>query len=242
MAVLKTAGRADIAAAYKALALVPNNFMIGFGGGQSWWGGTQQVLLAFDDDAIQLPAGHAPIADLAVRSSDGISLYTLGTDYLVDVATGRIDRVFGGNIGEDATVQLTYTAAVPQPELTGTALVAEAGRISVSAIHHIVPFDEAEDPAANFVIVEGIKYALVAEPSRMLLFLGHLAASDGVGGPIREYGLFSRCSVDPDLPLGQTYFEPTDIVEAGTLIISKYRTPVPHDGTVGLDMSIILEI
>src|SRR5690606_34062482 len=109
--------------------------------------------------------------------------------------------------------QLTYTAAVPQPALTGTSLVAETGRVPVSAIHHIVPFDEADDPSANFVIVEGIKYALVAGPSRMLLFLAHLAASDGVGGPIREYGLFSRCSVDPDLPPGQTYFEPADIVE-----------------------------
>lgn len=242
MAVLKTAGRADIAAAYKALAQEPNNFMIGFGEGETWWGGTQQVVLTFEEDEIQLPSAHAPISGLVVRSADGSILYASGTDYLVNASTGRIERVFGGNIIEDQTVQLTYTATVPQPTLTSQALVSETGRVSVTAVHYIVPFDEAEDPGANFVIVEGAKYALVDGPSRMLLFLGHLGAADGIGGPIREYGLFSRCVVDPDLPPGQTYFEPSNIVEGGTLIVAKNRTPVPHDGTVGLDMSIILEI
>ena len=137
---------------------------------------------------------------------------------------------------------MTYLPTVPQPDLTTQTLVAEVGRVPVTAIHFIVPFDEATDPEANYVIVEGAKYALMSTPARMLLFMAHLNASDGVGGPIREYALFSRCAVNPALPPGQVYFDAADIAEPGVMVISKHRTPVPHDGTVGLDVSVIYEL
>lgn len=241
MAVLKTSGRADIAAAYKALAAIPNNFMIGFGSGEDWWGSQQQVVRSFVAGAIALPAEHAPITGLAVRSADGETLYQQAVDYAADLATGAITRIVGGALDDDSAVQLTYLPTVPNPDLVAGGLAAETGRVSVSAIHFIVPFAEA-DPGANFTIVDGVKYALVLEPSRMLLFLGHLPAADGAGAPIREYGIFSRCAVAAGLPPGQTYFEPGEIDDPGTLIIVKRRPPVPHDGTVALDMSIILEL
>ena len=242
MSVLKTAGRADLAAAYKALAATPSNFMIAFGEGESWWGGQQQVLLTFAANEIQIDADHAPVSGVVVKSADAVTLYQVTTDYTVNLSTGLITRVPGGTIPNNAQVQVTYVANVPQPNLTTQALVAEVGRVPVSSVLYILPFDEAEDPEANFILVEGAKYALMADPTRMLLFQGHLNASDGVGEPIREYGLFSRCAVDPELPPGQVYFEGEEVTEPGTYVIAKHRSPVPHDGTVGLDMSIIIEL
>ncbi|WP_322997517.1 hypothetical protein [Castellaniella sp.] len=242
MAVLKTDGRADIAAAYKALAETRHNYMVAFGPGEGWWGSQQSVLLGFgDDDTIQIPTAHLPTTSLSLRSADGTTPYQLGPDYVADGTAGVITRNPAGQIDPEALVQITYVAAIPQPDLTTQALVSETGRVSVGAVQYVVPFDEAED-ALSFVIVDGSKYALVAGPSRTLLFTAHLSATDGVGDPIREYALFSRCAVDPDLPPGQSYFEPHLIADPGTLVVSRFRTPVPHDGTVGLDMSIIIEI
>jgi hypothetical protein len=243
MSVTKTAGRADLAAAYKALAATPNNFMIGFGAGENWWGSQQQVLLDLDeDDETTINPAHAPVTGVVVRSANAATLYQVGVDYLVDTATGEIDRVDAGSIPAEATLQVTYVPTVPQPDLTTQTLVNEVGRVPVTATHFIVPFDEADDLEANYVIIEGAKYALMSEPARMLLFQGHLNAADGVGAPIREYALFSRCAVDPELPPGQVYFDAADIVAPGVMVIAKQRTPVPHDGTVGLDMSIIFEL
>lgn len=243
MSVVKTSGRADLAAAYKALAAVPNNFMIGIGEGENWWGSQQQVLLELDEDGeTAINPAHAPVSGVVVRSANAVTLYQAGVDYLVDTATGAISRVVSGSIPAEATLQVTYVPTVPQPDLTTQMLVAEVGRVPVTAIHFIAPFDEANDPEANYVIVEGAKYALMSEPARMLLFMAHLNAADGVGGPIREYALFSRCSVDPELPPGQVYFDAADIVDEGVMVISKHRTPVPHDGTVGLDVSVIYEL
>lgn len=242
MSVFKTAGRADVAAADKALAATPNNFMIAFGPGENWWGSQQQVLLALDeDDGAQIAAMHAPVTGVVIRSADAVTLYQVGVDYLVDTATGAISRLPGGSIAAEATIQVTYVATVPEPDLATQSLVSEVGRVSVSAIHFVVPFDEQDDPAANFVNVEGVKYALV-EHGRLLLFRGQLISSEGVGEPIRQYGLFSRCAVDPELPPGQTFFEGAEVIEPGVLVISRHRSPVPHDGTVGLETSFLLEI
>lgn len=243
MSVTKTAGRADLAAAYKALAATPNNFMIAFGEGESWWGSQQQVLLELDEDGeTSINPAHAPVTGVVVRSANAVTLYQVTVDYLVDTATGEINRNPAGSIPAEATLQVTYVPTVPQPDLTTQTLASEVGRVPVTAVHYIMPFDEADDPEVNYVILEGAKYALSAEPARMLLFQAHLNASDGVGDPIREYALFSRCAVDPELPPGQVYFEAADITSPGVMVIAKNRTPVPHDGTVGLDMSVIFEL
>ncbi|MDG3575972.1 hypothetical protein P7F60_06225 [Rhizobium sp. YJ-22] len=243
MSVLKTRGRADIAAAYKALAAIANHFMIAFGAGQNWWGSQQQVLLALDGDGkAQINPTHVPVTAPVIRSADGVTLYQVGTDYLISTATGAIERVVSGAIAGGATLQVSYTARVPEPDLTTQVLVDEVGRVPVSSVQFILPFAEANDAGAPFVVIEGAKYALSATPTRMLLFSAVLNATDGVGDPIREYALFSGCAVDAGLPPGQTYFEPADIVTSGACVIAKHRSPVPHDGTVGLAMSIILEI
>lgn len=242
MAVLKTGGRADIAAAYKALASIPHNFMVGFGPGVNWWGTQQSVLRAFAaDDTIIIAEEHLPLTGVSLRRADGTEPYLLGVDYVADGTAGVITRNPAGQIAPEATVQISYTAPIPQPDLTSQTLVSETGRVSVGAVQYVTPFDEA-DEASSFVMVDGAKYALVAGPSRALLFTAHLSATDGVGDPIREYALFSRCAVDPALPPGQSFFEPSQITDPGTLIVSRFRSPVPHDGTVGLDMSIIIEI
>lgn len=243
MSVTKTAGRADLAAAYKALAATPNNFMIGIGEGESWWGSQQQVLLELDEDgATAINPIHAPVTGVVVRSANAVTLYQAGVDYLVDTATGALTRVETGSIPAEATLQVTYVPTVPQPDLETQTLVAEVGRVPVTAIHYAVPFEEATDPEANYVIIEGAKYALMSEPARLLLFMAHVNAADGVGGPIREYALFSRCVVAAELPPGQVYYDADQIAEPGVMVIAKQRTPVPHDGTVGLDLSVIYEL
>lgn len=243
MSVLKTSGRADIAAAYKAKAATANHFMIAFGSGQAWWGSQQQVLLALDGNGkAQINVQHIPVTNPVVRSANGVTLYQAGIDYQVSTATGEILRIVSGQIPAGATLQVGYTANVPNPDLTTQQLVAEVGRVPVSSVLYIMPFAEANDPQAGFVVIEGAKYALSATPTRMLLFQANLNATDGVGDPIREYSLYAGCAVDAALPPGQTYFTPAQITTPGVCVIAKHRTPVPHDGTVGLAMSIIVEI
>ncbi|BAK75386.1 phage tail sheath protein [Pseudogulbenkiania sp. NH8B] len=68
----------------------------------------------FDAATGRLKTAHPAIAALVVKSSDGNTTYTEGTDYTVTPLTGEIVRVAGGQIAAGATsVKLSYDYADP---------------------------------------------------------------------------------------------------------------------------------
>ncbi len=139
-----------------------------------------------------------------------------------------------------ATLQVGYYRKRAEPGLITQPLVADVGRVPVSSVLYIMPFAEANDPQAGFVVIEGAKYALSATPTRMLLFLRtstQLTASATDPGIQPLCRLRCRCGASA----GQNYFTAAQITTPGVCVIAKHR-PVPHDGTVGLAMSLIVEI
>ncbi|EKT4469997.1 phage tail sheath subtilisin-like domain-containing protein [Pseudomonas putida] len=67
---------------------------------------------SFDDnDLLQLD--HSALQTLVVKSEDGTATYTLGTDYSVDMLSGKVRRVSTGGIQVNGQVKVDYSYADP---------------------------------------------------------------------------------------------------------------------------------
>ncbi|MDD1016836.1 phage tail sheath subtilisin-like domain-containing protein [Pseudomonas rubra] len=64
-----------------------------------------------DNDLLQLT--HGALQALAVKSEDGSATYDLGTDYSVDMLSGRVRRLSTGSIPVNGSVKSDYTYADP---------------------------------------------------------------------------------------------------------------------------------
>lgn len=64
-----------------------------------------------DNDLLQLD--HGALLVLAVKSEDGSATYSLGTDYRVDMLSGRVQRISTGGIPVNGQVKVDYTYADP---------------------------------------------------------------------------------------------------------------------------------
>lgn len=107
----------------------------------------------------------------------------------------------------------------PVPETTAdTALVDEIGRRKVSIVQYCTP-----DPDGELVVPTG-RFRQSEVPTRHLYMRFNYDFEDAPGASIREVAVFIGTQTDPDLPLGQTYFEPVQIVAPGTLLVIE-RTP-----------------
>ncbi|WP_433886065.1 phage tail sheath subtilisin-like domain-containing protein [Pseudomonas vranovensis] len=64
-----------------------------------------------DNDLLRLD--HGALQALAVKSEDGTATYSLGTDYSVDMLSGRVQRISTGGIPVNGQVKVDYTYADP---------------------------------------------------------------------------------------------------------------------------------
>ncbi|AZE35230.1 Phage tail sheath monomer [Pseudomonas chlororaphis subsp. aureofaciens] len=64
-----------------------------------------------DNELLQLE--HGALQLLAIKSADGNTTYELGTDYTVNMLTGRVARLPAGSIPANAQVKADYTYADP---------------------------------------------------------------------------------------------------------------------------------
>ena len=101
-------------------------------------------------------------------------------------------------------------SAPPTPALT--ALVAEVGRRLVVNPAFVVP-----DPAGEIVVPTG-RFSQVADPSPHLFLRVAFDFSDDPSATLREIGIFVGGRPKPELPPGQRYFAPADIVQPGILL------------------------
>lgn len=69
--------------------------------------------VAFGASTDRLKLAHGAVANLVLKSADGVTTYTKGTDYTVDPVTGEIVRVKGGGIASGASGKANYDYADP---------------------------------------------------------------------------------------------------------------------------------
>jgi hypothetical protein len=117
----------------------------------------------------------------------------------------------------------------PIPEdTTQEALMNEVGRRVVDEVFFCEPDDEGELEAANG------RFTLSETPTRNLFVRVRYNFSDGSGYTIRELGLFINSEIDGDLPEGQEYFLPNQVIDPGILLLIEHepamiRTPAVRE-------------
>lgn len=250
MSTFVNAGRTVFARLLKERhAADPHSVFIAFGNGQVWWGEEQTETIAFDGgdqlvtayphaDGVRVP-GALPVR---VSTPDGLTVYTAGDDYAVTASTGIVTRMPTGAIAALADVRLVYTADIPAPDRTATGLVSEIGRVRVISLDYILPIADVVEPDPITVTIDGSVFALVSTPTRTLYMQTTLAASDGVGAAISEFGMFAEASVDGALPPGQQFYSGAEITDPGSLMLLRHEVPAPHSGAHSLGTQFSIEL
>lgn len=104
------------------------------------------------------------------------------------------------------------TTPVPAT-ISETALVDEVGRRLVSQTRYCTP-----DPDGEIVVPTG-RFTESLTPTKHLYMRFNFDFFDAPTATIREVAVFVGSETDPELPGGQMYFEPADIVSPGTLLV-----------------------
>jgi hypothetical protein len=119
--------------------------------------------------------------------------------------------------------------ADPMPENSlQEALLHEVGRRVVDEVVFCTPDDHGELEAANG------RFTMSEIPTRNLFIKVRYDFSDAVSYTIRELGLFINGEIDGDLPPGQEYFLPSQVVSPGILLLIEHepamiRTPAVRE-------------
>lgn len=117
--------------------------------------------------------------------------------------------------------------ASPQPEpIDATALVTEVGRRKASVVGFCTP-----NPQGDIVTTNG-RFMASIEPTRYLFFRFSFDFAEGADAEIRELGVFVFTKTDPNLPPGQMYFTPDQIVDPGVLLLLERIERVPRSPSV----------
>jgi hypothetical protein len=102
----------------------------------------------------------------------------------------------------------------PQAEdITQTALVAEVGRRTATQLAFCTP-----DSGGGIIVPTG-SFSISSTPTNNLYMKFSFDFTDSPSATIRELGVFVGTQTNPSLPSGQQYFQPSDIVNPGTLLV-----------------------
>lgn len=93
-----------------------------------------------------------------------------------------------------------------------SALVAEVGRVTATAVNYCVP-----DPAGEIIVPTG-RFRAVDEPTNNLYMRFNFDFNDSPNASIREAGVFVGTVPNLNVPAGQKYFLPSELSSAGTLL------------------------
>jgi hypothetical protein len=109
----------------------------------------------------------------------------------------------------------------PVPEdTTQEALINEVGRRIVDEVFFCVPDDQGELEASNG------RFSISATPTRNMFVRVRYNFSDASGYTIRELGLFINGETDGELPPGQEYFLPNQVIDPGILLLLEHEPPM----------------
>jgi hypothetical protein len=111
------------------------------------------------------------------------------------------------------------SAAVPE-DPTRTSLVNEVGRRVVDEVLFCVGDDDGE------LVTPTGRFTATATPTNNLFIRTLYDFTDAQDCTIREFGLFIETQTVGELPPGQKYFLPTDIVDPGILLLLEHSVPL----------------
>lgn len=101
--------------------------------------------------------------------------------------------------------------SVPEP-ITATALIDEVGRRSVTQAQFCLP-----DAQGEIIVPEG-RFTASADPTNYLYFRFLFDYEDAPAAVIREIGVFVGTVVSPEVPDGQDYISPAQVIDPGQLL------------------------
>lgn len=214
MAILTATGRAALAAAIKQQSL-----HLALGEGDPIWD-TPQTQNATWDTADAINTGFQHIAELRVLSQDEVTEYVRDVDYSVNAREGVVRWLVNSATPKPNAVKLLFKVSHPPEPIAQTGLLREVGRRVVNEVHFV-----AEDPAGEIVVPTG-RYALSQAPTNHLFIRVRFDFEDAATAIVREQGLFVDTQTLADLPVGQLFFTPTQITEAGILLVLQNSVPI----------------
>lgn len=137
------------------------------------------------------------------------------------IAARPIHLAWGvGNPEWDETTGTEDTS--DEPESTeATGLIVEIGRRALTAWAFVVPDEEGTISVANVdnpSIIDKFSPSLNNAPTNHLFLEFKFDFGDAATSTIRELGIFMDTVVDSDLPPGQKYFTPDQIISPGILL------------------------
>ncbi|HQT03412.1 MAG TPA: hypothetical protein PLU46_00330 [Thiotrichales bacterium] len=122
------------------------------------------------------------------------------------LAIGEGDETWGNQPPSESTAQ--------------TALLREVGRRVVDEVYFVKPAADGE------IVVPTGRFSISSEPTNNLFIRVRFDFEDAATSTIREQALFVGTLTNPDLPLGQKYFSPSDLVDAGILLVLENSVPI----------------
>ncbi len=214
MAILTASGRAALAAAIKEQTLY-----LALGEGDPLWDTIKAISTPFDEAGV-IELGFTHLADIRVTTLDDQIENLLVVDYSVNAREGVIRRLPDSSIRVQGDVTAHFKVAHPPEPIGQTALLREVGRRVVDEVHFV-----AADPEGEIVVPTG-RYRLVAEPTNHLFIRVRFDFEDAATSVVREQGLFVGTQTDPELALGQKFFIPAQITDAGILLVLQNSVPI----------------
>ncbi|GHT97207.1 hypothetical protein FACS1894126_0820 [Alphaproteobacteria bacterium] len=127
-------------------------------------------------------------------------------DQVIHIAWGQGDADSDDSIGSEDPMQTT--------------LKSEVGRRIVDEVVFCVGDDDGE------LVTPTGRFSASEEPTNNLFIETTYDFEDASDHTIRELGLFVGTKTDPDLPVGQKYFLPADIIDPGILLLLEHSVPL----------------
>lgn len=215
MATLTSSGRTAL-----AIAIKDRDIHLAWGNGETWWDSNQAEVLAFNaSDELTLQYGN--VSSVVVTTTDAATTYTAGQDYSIDASTGVVTRLTGGAIASQQTVNIEYFVTRPVESATASSLANEVGRRTATQVEFCTP----NNTSGSIVVPTG-RFDVSSTPTNNLYMRFVYDFADGAGEIIREQAVYIDTEVDSSLPVGQMYFDDTDITVAGTLLVIQHSPAI----------------
>ncbi|WP_339048023.1 hypothetical protein [Candidatus Mesenet endosymbiont of Phosphuga atrata] len=211
MSILTQSGRAAI-----ALSIKEQPIHLAWGTGDASWESNHKVEKTFLKGEIKLD--HYPVKDVKVFKGEVI--YKASVDYLVDSSTGIVKRGENSSILADDTITLEYTQSTPPELINSTKLINEVGRRTADEVIFCSGDEEGE------LITPTGRFKPSSLPTGSLYLKFTFDFTDAANQVIRELGVMVGTKVKEELPPGQRYFEPQDIIDHGILLVLEHTVPL----------------
>lgn len=133
-----------------------------------------------------------------------------------------------GDAGWDTTPVAVTTEA--------TALEAEIGRRQVTQQKYCTPMVGGE------IIVPTGEFTESITPTSFIYLRFNFDFTDAPVATIREVGVFSDSTIVAGLPAGQRYFEPSEVMTPGTLVVIERITKFDRSPSIRQSFEFVIEI